>query len=97
MMLSFSPCSDLAKCVKSSQSQDGVGELSSVRRSYTQELLDFGISFGGPNLQKNSTNPFITGKEKKRSFRHTAQTSDIDDVTIMKCFSIEFSSFFNMI
>ncbi|XP_060729774.1 uncharacterized protein si:dkey-181m9.8 isoform X1 [Tachysurus vachellii] len=49
-----------SKCVKASQSQDDVGELSSVRRSYTQELLDFGISFGAPNLQGVSTNPFIT-------------------------------------
>ncbi|KAG7319474.1 hypothetical protein KOW79_016617 [Hemibagrus wyckioides] len=62
-----------SKCVKSSQSQDGVGELSSVRRSYTQELLDFGISFGGPNLQKNSTNPFITAPDMN--------TSDPDDIS----------------
>ncbi|KAI5616909.1 hypothetical protein C0J50_23497 [Silurus asotus] len=48
------------KCVKGSQSQDGVGELSGAKRSYTQELMDFQISFGAQSLQKNPTNPFIT-------------------------------------
>lgn len=53
----------LALSVKGSQSQDVVGEKSSGTRSYTQELLDFGISFGGPSLQKKPTNPFITGEK----------------------------------
>lgn len=57
----------LAQSVKGSQSQDGVGELSGVKRSYTQELLDFGISFGTPNLRRNPTNPFITGKKQKQN------------------------------
>ncbi|KAM9439170.1 uncharacterized protein Hap1MRO34_026512 isoform 2-T2 [Clarias gariepinus] len=62
-----------SKRVKGSQSQDGVGEPSAVRRSYTQELLDFGISFGEPNLQKNPTNPFITAPNMI--------ASDSDDVS----------------
>lgn len=36
-------------------------EMSGVRRSYTQELLDFGITFGAQSLETNhQTNPFIT-------------------------------------
>jgi len=36
-------------------------EISGVRRSYTQELLDFGITFGAQALDTNhQTNPFIS-------------------------------------
>ncbi len=36
-------------------------EMSGVRRSYTQELLDFGITFGAQALEANrQTNPFIS-------------------------------------
>ncbi|XP_053544638.1 uncharacterized protein si:dkey-181m9.8 isoform X2 [Ictalurus punctatus] len=62
-----------SQSVKGSQSQDGVGELSGVKRSYTQELLDFGISFGTPNLRRNPTNPFITAPNMN--------ASDPDDIS----------------
>ncbi|XP_062843862.1 E3 ubiquitin-protein ligase RNF31 [Trichomycterus rosablanca] len=46
--------------MKASPTMAGAGELSSVKRSYTQELLDFGITFGASNVPNNPTNPFIT-------------------------------------
>lgn len=46
--------------VKSGLSQAGAAELNSVKRSYTQELLDFGITFDNSSVPSNSTNPFIT-------------------------------------
>ncbi|KAL7842847.1 hypothetical protein SRHO_G00245360 [Serrasalmus rhombeus] len=43
------------------KSAEGAGEGSGVKRSYTQELLDFGITFGTSDVQDNPpTNPFIT-------------------------------------
>ncbi|KAL7851635.1 hypothetical protein AOLI_G00219910 [Acnodon oligacanthus] len=43
------------------KSAKGAGEGSGVKRSYTQELLDFGITFGTSDVQDNPpTNPFIT-------------------------------------
>ncbi|TUE19849.1 E3 ubiquitin-protein ligase RNF31 [Bagarius yarrelli] len=66
-MFSSSMTPSASSFVRTSQSQDEVGELSSVRRSYTQELLDYGISFGTPNHQKNQTNPFISAPDVNAS------------------------------
>ncbi|MCI4390533.1 hypothetical protein PGIGA_G00123640 [Pangasianodon gigas] len=70
---SMAQSANSSMCVKASPSQDGVGELSSVKRSYTQELMDYGISFRAPNLQKNPTNPFITAPNMN--------ASDPDDIS----------------
>ncbi|XP_048020218.1 uncharacterized protein si:dkey-181m9.8 [Megalobrama amblycephala] len=54
-------------------------EMSGVRRSYTQELLDFGITFGAQALESNhQTNPFISPASAP-----TNSTSNVDDIDDM--------------
>lgn len=53
----------LPKSTKSQMNLNQVSEteMSGVRRSYTQELLDFGITFDAQALDTNhQTNPFIS-------------------------------------
>ncbi|XP_066508462.1 uncharacterized protein [Hoplias malabaricus] len=57
----------------------GAGEGSGVKRSYTQELLDFGITFGAPDVQNNPpTNPFITSANAPNTNASSAE--DIDNL-----------------
>ncbi|XP_030630408.1 uncharacterized protein LOC115812065 [Chanos chanos] len=66
----------LPKSSKVSQPHDSSGEVSGVRRSYTQELLDLGITFEGPAVQTNHpTNPFITNASAPNT-----SPSDQDDL-----------------
>ncbi|KTF71527.1 hypothetical protein cypCar_00047289 [Cyprinus carpio] len=54
-------------------------EMSRVRRSYTQELLDFGITFGAQALEANhQTNPFISPASAPNS--NASNVDDIDDL-----------------
>ncbi|TRY84160.1 hypothetical protein DNTS_026055, partial [Danionella cerebrum] len=54
-------------------------EMSGVKRSYTQELLDFGITFGAEPLETNhQTNPFITPASAP-----TGSTTNVDDIDDM--------------
>ncbi|XP_016150541.1 uncharacterized protein [Sinocyclocheilus grahami] len=51
-------------------------EMSGVRRSYMQELLDFGITFGAQALETNhQTNPFISPASAP-----TSNASNVDDI-----------------
>ncbi|XP_026062523.1 uncharacterized protein LOC113045951 isoform X4 [Carassius auratus] len=53
-------------------------EMSGVRRSYAQELLDFGITFGAQALEANhQTNPFISPASAPTS--NASNVDDIDD------------------
>ncbi|XP_076838342.1 uncharacterized protein LOC143483387 isoform X2 [Brachyhypopomus gauderio] len=56
------PSNTVPNSDKDSQPQaGGAGETGGVRRSYTQELLDFGITFGDTDARNNApTNPFVT-------------------------------------
>ncbi|XP_051552986.1 uncharacterized protein si:dkey-181m9.8 [Myxocyprinus asiaticus] len=54
-------------------------EMSGVRRSYTQELLDFGITFEAQDLETNhQTNPFIS--PASGSARSSSDLNNIDDM-----------------
>ncbi|CAM4592382.1 unnamed protein product [Leuciscus chuanchicus] len=68
----------LPKSTKSQMNLNQVSEteMSGVRRSYTQELLDFGITFDKQALDTNhQTNPFISPASAP-----TSSTSNVDDI-----------------
>lgn len=74
-------CNTLPQSTKSQMNQNQVSEIemSGVRRSYTQELLDFGITFGAQSSEtSHQTNPFITPASAP-----TSSTSDVDDIDDM--------------
>lgn len=53
----------------SSVSQTSETDMSGVKRSYTQELMDFGITFGAHALETNhQTNPFLSPASGKCFF-----------------------------
>ncbi|KAI4874674.1 hypothetical protein NFI96_034602, partial [Prochilodus magdalenae] len=55
------------------------GEVGGVKRSYTQELLDFGIRFGAPEVQDSSpSNPFITSATAPNT--NVSNPDDIDNL-----------------
>uniref|UniRef100_A0A8B9REH7 Si:dkey-181m9.8 n=1 Tax=Astyanax mexicanus TaxID=7994 RepID=A0A8B9REH7_ASTMX len=61
------------------KSAKDAAEGSGVKRSYTQELLDFGITFGAPDIQSRPpTNPFISSATAPNT--NVSNPDDLDNM-----------------